>query len=219
MKIYTNVLIWAGGVLAPTVTEVTAAILTPHLKGHDAIAIKQKYSAAANILALGQISSAEYCEKAIGVSKSSLTPLELERKILEKLVLDPSATEILAKIPPQYKIWRIVDLPEDWYSELRTRSKIDASLPESQTILTQNLGLTAIVPYIFYALPLAIHQSMADCITVDADYHRAMESMRHGLASIIYVYPDQVKVQLALQGIYPTGSDVMHPATGGRVKI
>jgi hypothetical protein len=72
-------------------------------------------------------------------------------------------------------------------------------------------------PDIFYHLPQKAGRRMDDCIVIDANSARAVQSMKVGLASIIYVYPQRLKLELALQEIWRTDADVMHPTSSERV--
>jgi hypothetical protein len=60
---------------------------------------------------------------------------------------------------------------------------------------------------------------MQDCIIIDGDASRAVQSLKHGLASISYVYLQRLKLELALQEIWQTDADVMHPTSSERVKF
>jgi hypothetical protein len=106
-----------------------------------------------------------------------------------------------------------------WWQELAARWQIYPLFPETRTILISEMKLRRMVPDIFYHLPARAGRSADECLTVDALSARAVESMRHGLASIIYVYPERLKLELALQGILATEADVMHPASSQRVRI
>jgi hypothetical protein len=75
------------------------------------------------------------------------------------------------------------------------------------------------VPDVFYRLPQGAARPMQDCIIIDGNAGRAVHSIRHGLASIFYVYLQRLKLELALQEILPTNADVMHPTSSERVKL
>jgi len=107
----------------------------------------------------------------------------------------------------------------DWYAEVSKRLGLASLFPEGRIVLTSELKLPRMVPEVFYHLPACADRSMDECIAIDTLSGRAVESMRHGLASIIYVYPERLKLELALQGIYQTEADVMHPTSSERAKI
>jgi hypothetical protein len=47
----------------------------------------------------------------------------------------------------------------------------------------------------------------------------AVEAVRHQLASIVYVYPQRLVHELALQKILLLDADVMHPTSSDRIAI
>jgi hypothetical protein len=45
---------------------------------------------------------------------------------------------------------------------------------------------------------------MDDCLVIDPDSARSVEAMKHGLATIIYVYPERLKHEAGFAGIRQT---------------
>lgn len=139
--------------------------------------------------------------------------------MLASASLNQPAIDLIAKIPQEYERWLVVDYPADWYRELSGRWGLQDIFPLRQTIYISGLKLTRLVPEIFYRLPSCASRRMDECLVIDPISKRAVAAMRHGMASIIYVYPDRLKHELALQGILPTDMDVMHPTSSERVKM
>jgi len=219
MKIYNVIFCWLGGVLTDTVAELTVAQLVPQAGGHQALQTRQIIRRLAEELSLGRLALSGYCEQAIASCGARISPALLERGIVESASLCTPVAELIAEIPAVYERWLIVDYPPDWYEEITERLGTQSLFPEDRIVATSALNLSRMVPEIFYHLPGCAGRSMEECITIDALSARAVESMRHGLASIIYVYPERLKLELALQGIYATDADVMHPTSSERAKI
>lgn len=219
MKIYDAVFFWFGGVLTETVSELTAGELIPDAKGHQALKNRQRIRELAEELSLGRIAASKYCEQTIALCEASLGPSELNRGIIESASLRQPIVELIERMPASYERWLIIDCPVDWYQALSERWKIRSLFSEEWTVVTSELKLSRMVPEIFYHLPAIAGRSMDECITVDACSARAVQSMEHGLASIIYVYPERLRLELALQGMWQTEADVMHPTSSERVEI
>jgi FMN phosphatase YigB (HAD superfamily) len=219
MKRYSAIFFWLGGVLVETVAERTVAECMPGVKGLEAVSIRQQTRRLAEALAVGAMTSADYCEQVVALCRSSLTTTELKRRIIEATALHQTLAELIGKIPEPYECWLVADYPPDWYTELAAHGQIAALFPRQRIIVTSELGLLKITPDIFYRLPQAARKPMDDCIAVDALSARAVAAMKHGLATIFYVYPERLKLELALQGIWQTDADVMHPTSSERVKF
>ena len=219
MKIYDGVFFWLGGVLTPTLPELTLAELSPTLKGHPFVHTRQQLRALADQVALGQISASDYCEGAIEVCQASLTASALEQKLITAATLRQPLAKMIGEIPARYERWLVVDYPQAWFEAFADRTQIEGLFPGNRLIFTSQLEMQRMTPDIFYRLPQKAARPMDDCIIIDANAGRAVESLRHGLASIFYVYLDRLKMELALQEIWQTDADVMHPVASERVKF
>jgi hypothetical protein len=219
MKIYGAVFFWLGGVLIPTLPELTMSELTPTLKGHDFVHTRQQLQALAESLALGKIDTTAYCEHALAVCQAKSNAAALEQKLIASASLRPPLVKLIGEIPARYERWLVVDYPQAWVQALRDRAQIGALFPANRLINTDQLELLQMAPDIFYRLPQRAGRPMQDCIIIDADAGRAVQSLKHGLASIYYVYPERLMMELALQEIWQTDADVMHPTASERVKF
>jgi hypothetical protein len=219
MKIYDAVFFWFGGVLTGTVAELTVGELMPDAKGHEALKTRQRIGELAEELSLGRIAASDYSEQTIALCDASVEPSELYRRIIESASLRQPIAELIERMPASYERWLIVDFPADWYQAVSQRWSVHSLFSEERTLVTSELKLSRMVPEVFYHLPSIAGRSMDECIIVDACSARAVQSMEHGLASIIYVYPERLRLELALQGIWQTEADVMHPTSSERVEI
>jgi len=219
MNIYSDIFFWLGGVLTDTIPELTRAALFPEAGGHEAVKMQQQIRDLIEDLSLGKITSKEYCEQAIARCESSMTVSSLNRLIIDTASLQQSVADMVVEILEASERWLIVDFPVDWFSELANRLKIYSLFPENRAIFTAELKIKRMVPDIFYHLSPKAGRAMDDCIVIDPVSARAVEAMKHGLATIIYVYPERLKHELAMQGLWQTDAEVLHPTSSERVKI
>ncbi len=219
MKIYSAIFFWFGGVITGTVSERTRAVLSPGSGGQESVGLMKAIREPAEMLSLGKIKALDYCQQAIDICGSNITAAELARKITDTAAINQTVVDLIAKIPKIYARWLVVDYPPDWFEDLSKQWDIEAIFPRTQCIFTSDLKLPRMVPEFFYHLPSAAGLAMNDCMIIDPVTPRATAAMRHGLAAIIYVYPERLKHELALQGIWQTDEDVMHPTSSERVKM
>jgi hypothetical protein len=126
---------------------------------------------------------------------------------------------MIGEIPDRYERWLVVDYPQAWYEQLSDRAQIDTLFPGDRLIFVEQLELLSMTPDIFYRLPQKAKRPMQECIIIDGDAGRAVQSLKHGLAAIFYVYLERLKLELALQEIWQTDADVMHPTSSQRIKF
>jgi hypothetical protein len=219
VKKYRTILFWFGGVLTGTLGKMSEAVLFPQVSGRQAVDFLIELRTPAEQLILGNITPAEYCRKAAELCGSELSPEEIEKRIGAAARLQEKVFQIVADIPEEYERWLVVDFPMEWYSEWATRWKINSVFPENRVIITAGMKLPRLVPEVFYHLPASVGKTMDECLIIDPEPSRAVKAMRHKLASIIYVYPQRLVHELALQGIWQTDADVMHPTSSERVNI
>jgi hypothetical protein len=219
MKIYDAVFFWLGGVLLPMLPELTMNQLTPELRGHGFVHTRQQLRALAEEAALGKIKGIDYCAGALEVCQSEMDASALEDRLIAAASLRQPLAQMIGEIPSRYECWLVVDYPLEWYQALADREQLESLFPAGRQIFTSQLGLLSMVPDAFYRLPQAAKRPMQDCIIIDGNTGRAVQSVRNGLASIYYVYLQRLKLELALQEILPTSADVMHPTSSERVKL
>jgi hypothetical protein len=133
--------------------------------------------------------------------------------------LNPAVIQLIEEIPDSYQKWVIVDYPKTWIERAHHTGEITEQFPEDRRILASSLKAKHFGPEFFSAIASQAGLQLSDCLLVDADSARAVAAIRHGLASIIYVYPEHLKHELALQGIIQTDTEVLHPSSSERVEI
>jgi hypothetical protein len=219
MNCYSDIFFWLSGVLTESLPELNKAALFPEAGGHEAVRKQQLIRDLIEDLSLGKISSQEYCEQAIARCAAGMTSSNLEQLMLDLATLRQPVAEIVERIPEAHTRWLIVDFPVNWFKELADRLKIYSLFPENQIVFTAMFQMQRMVPDIFYFLPSKAGRAMKDCIVIDPISARAVEAMKHGLATIIYVYPERLKHEFAMQGIWQTDTEVIHPSSSERVNI
>jgi hypothetical protein len=219
MKSYQAILFWFGGVFTGSLAERTRAELAPGATGSAAVSVRKQLRSLSEQLALGRITPQDYCQRAVLTCHADLAATELARRITASAEINAPVTGMVGKIATSHECWLVVDYPASWYQVLAARRELHPLFAENRILYTTDLKLTRMTPDVFYILPQRIDQPMADCLVIDPVSSRAVEAMRHGLATILYVYPARLKHELALQGIWQTEDNVMHPAASERVNL
>ena len=219
MNYYSDIFFWLGGVLTESLPELNKAALFPEAGGHEAVRKQQLIRDLIEDLSLGKISPQEYSKQAIARCGAGMKSSNLEQLVLDLATLRQPVADIVERIPEAYERWLIIDYPVNWFKELADRLKLYSLFPENRTIFTAKFKIQRMVPEVFYFLPSNAGRAMKDCIVIDPISARAVEAMKHGLATIIYVYPERLKHEFAMQGIWQTDTEVIHPSSSERVSI
>jgi FMN phosphatase YigB (HAD superfamily) len=219
MPPYQALLFWMGGVLIDPLTELTLSALKPGLLGHERILYKHAIDPLALDLNLGRINTQEFSLEVFRACSPDFSAQELEARIPARTRLRNEVLEVIRKIPAGFEKWLISDFPQDWLGKLAELPIILEIFTRDRIIFTGELGLQRFEHEIFQALPEAVHHKIEDCLVVDAVSKRAVESIKHGLVSIIYVYPGRLAHELALHNIIEGRADVMHPSSSERVEL
>lgn len=215
---YTTIFYWLGGVLTEALDRLTGHVLSPELRGMEAVRLWQALRVHADALALGTIDSAAYCSKALEISDSSLTEKELEKYILDKLKPNPEVLSIIKTTVGKYDCRLIVDLPDTWLSRALPKNG-QFPFQDDHMVYLSSLKIAEFIPELFHALPASVNRKKEDCLMVDGNSARAVEAVQTGLSSIIYVTPSRLKHELALQGIFVAENEVLHPHSSERVEL
>jgi FMN phosphatase YigB (HAD superfamily) len=101
--------------------------------------------------------------------------------------LQPDIFEPIDRLPPRCNKWLIVDYPQDWFYPIADRLDIVSRFSEENIFFTASSGLTRLAPDIFYHIVQRSRLPMEACMVVDAVTPRAVQAIRHGLTSTIFV--------------------------------
>lgn len=214
-----TLLIWFGGVVTESISEVTIASLTSDQSVSEFVRQRSEIKQLAEELSLGLKSTHSYCESVVHLTNSSLDVSALEQLILSRASLNKSVMNLFNSVPDKFEKWLVADYPESWFQVLTSRMGLSEQFPTDRTIFTSQGGLKTMVPEVFDYITSASGHSLDECVLIDSVSSRAVQAVRYGLSAIIYVYPERLEHELALRGILETQEEVLHPQTSRRVDI
>jgi len=218
-KKYQSILFWFDGLFTTKIASLTLAELKPNLSTNETITHREKLQKVVDELTIGKIDPQEYCRQANQITGTEITYEQLVQAIINNAELNQQFFDIYKQILPENKPGVVVDIPRVWFDQLISKWKVSEYFHEDRLIFTENFNLENIYPDIFYFIPQAAGLKMEDCIMVDPQQMRAVAAHKLGLSSATYTYPRRMKIDLAIQGIWKTGDDVVHPKGGGRPNL
>lgn len=218
-KKYQSILFWFDGLFISNIASLSLAELKPNLSTNETITFRQKLQEVVDELTIGKIDPQEYCRRANEIAGTTVSSEQLTRAIINNAELNQPFFEIYTQIPQENNPGVVVDIPRVWFDQLIIKWKVAEHFHEDRKIFTETFNLKNIYPDIFYFIPQAAGLKMEDCIMVDPQQMRAVAAHKLGLSSATYTYPRRMKIDLAIQGIWKTGDDVVHPKGGGRPNL
>lgn len=206
-----TIFFWLGGVITQTIPEVVARGLYCHPIEKVNIQARLHLRELVEDLYLGRMTGLSFCERAIEASGISFAAEELEAMIKDTVPLRASVLEVIKELPDTYQLWLISDYPPDWYGAIAERFGLSAYFPEDRLIFTSGCGLPRIVPNIFYYLVRQADQPMEACLMIDGRSARAVEAVKHGLPSAIFVDARRLKLDFILRRMLPPPPGFTYP--------
>ncbi len=212
MARYKAILFWMGGVLTDNLIDLVLSAAKPTATGHELISCRQELERQTTELIHGTLTPQAYCNFVVRKYQIEISGYKLEEQLIERIHLRSEVVEIIHKIPEEYDRWIISDYPTKWYKVV-SDSLIAPTLFPTNRVIFSATNLSELCDY----LPDFVGQKISSCLMIDGDSSRAVECVKRGLASVIYVYPDQLKHKLALLKILHTDFEVLHPYSSERV--
>lgn len=206
-----TIFFWLGGVITETIPQAVARGLCRQPIEKVNIQARLHLRELVEDLYLGRMTGLSFCERAIEASGISFAAEELEAMIKDTAPLRASVLEVIKELPDTYQLWLISDYPPDWYGAIADRFGLAAHFAEDRSIFTSGCRLTQIVPDIFYYIVRQANQPMEACLMIDGISARAVEAVKHGLPSAIFVDARRLKVDFILRRMLPPPPGFTYP--------
>ncbi len=216
---YQAIFFWLGGVLMESILDATLAAISIDADKKVDLRTRIEVRGWVEELSLGQLPPSDYCQRIIDSGPNPLQKEDLESRLIERMRLEPGVVQVIQEIPETYQQWLLIDYPNSWLEQFRDAEQLEEHFPGDRRIHATSLKANEFGPEFYSAVPEQAGFQLSECLIVDADSTRAIGAIRHGLASIIYVYPEHLKHEFALQGIIQTDTEVLHPSSSERVDI
>lgn len=200
MSTVSTIFCWLGGVILPTIPDMAIRSLQDQkLDFWTRTTIRDL----AQDLILGKLDGLSYCKRVIEMTGAGITAEDLEEIILRSAPLHTPTLEVVAELPATCQIWLISDYPPNWFSQISARFSAYPFVQEHRLIFTADCQLPRLVPDVFYTLVQKAGQAMDACMMVDGDSARAVEAVKHGLSSEIFINAPRLRLELTLRKMLP----------------
>lgn len=138
-------------------------------------------------LATGKIDGLDFCQalnQAAGIKGS---PAALRDQILDCITPNPGVTEATRLLPKHIQRWLVVDLPVEWFEKIAGQLELLTCFVPERIIFLPASKLQRLIPDAFYHLAYRAQLPMQECLLIDASARRAVQALKHGLSTEIFV--------------------------------
>src|SRR3990172_1079327 len=199
METIKAIFFWLGGVIIQPIPELVVRELYDQPIENIVIQNRLYLGELIQELYIGQIDGRSYCRMAVHRCQSALEAEDLETKITHRAALQPLILETVDTLPSSYQRWLISDYPAEWFRPIAERLDLFSCFQEERIVFTSSCRLTRLVPDIFYHIVHQSNQSIKDCMIIDSVTPRAIQAVRHGLSSTIFVDAKRLKRDFSLR--------------------
>ena len=194
---------WQGGVVTEDLAKLLSYALDQPYAEADLFRSNPDLRTMKEELAIGAISFDEFCNSLSEISKTNLTPLEVQNLISKKATIDPDLIAVAKEFGDQYDLRIISDFPPELQKTVIENNDLKAIFPPDKSILCSDINLTQLTPDIFFHSTNISRHPMENCILVDSNSARAVAAVRSGLSSIIYLDVPRFRRELVLREMLP----------------
>jgi len=199
MQAIKAIFFWMGGVIIQPIPELVVKELYDQPIEYIAFQNRLYLRELAQELYIGQIDGRAYCLMTVQQCQSALEAEDLETRIIQRAALQPLILETVDSLPTAYPRWLISDYPPEWFRPIAERLDLFSRFQEERIVFTSTCGLPRLVPDIFYHVVHQSNQSVKDCVIIDSVTPRAIQAVRHGLSSTIFVDAKRLKRDFSLR--------------------
>jgi FMN phosphatase YigB (HAD superfamily) len=206
-----TVFAWMGGVLSETIPEAVARVVYSKPLEEIGFDARQQIKQWADELSLGRISGTRFAQHIIDLSQAKIEPERVQTAITGSLEFHDDAADVLKELASPVSVWIISDYPSDWHCQIYDRFHLSRYIPRDRVILTANCQLERMVPAVFFAILRASRSTIATSLMIDKKSSRAVEAVRHGLSSAVYVDAVRLRREFFLRRMLPAPAGFIHP--------
>ncbi len=138
-------------------------------------------------LATGNIDGLAFCQVLNQSAGIKGGPAALRDQILDCITPNPGVIEATRKLPEHIQRWLVVDLPVEWFEKIAGQLELLTSFVPERIIFLPTSKLQRLIPDAFYHLAYRAQLPMQECLLIDASARRAVQALKHGLSTEIFV--------------------------------
>ena len=178
---------WLSGVCTQPLLTLLAQALSQG-NGHpvNPLALPD-YDAQVEGLITGKIDGLAFCRELNESAEIKGDPAGLRDQILDGITPNPGVVEATRLLPEHIQRWLVVDLPIDWFEKIAGQLELLSCFVPERIIFLPTSKLQRLIPDAFYHLAYRAQLPMQECLLIDASARRAVQALKHGLSTEIFV--------------------------------
>jgi FMN phosphatase YigB (HAD superfamily) len=182
-----GIFFWLTGVYTqPFQTLIAQALIQTKRMAVNPLALPN-FAVQVEGLATGKIDGLAFCRELNGSAGIKGDPAALREQILDGITPNPGVVEATRLLPEHIQRWLVVDLPIDWFEKIAGQLELLTCFVPEQIIFLPTSKLQRLIPDAFYHLAYRAQLPMQECLLIDASARRAVQALKHGLSTEIFV--------------------------------
>ena len=199
MRIERELFFWMGGVFCLSIEQALYKALKAFAMPSPSATVQTQAKKNAEALALGKLSTPDFCGLMAEAAALEAKAAELESAIVACLTIDDEALRIVTALEKELRLRLIVDLPQNWAQSLRGYDKLAAHF--DHPIALDACGLDTMVPQVFELIQSSAGAPMQQCVVLDSDIKRCVASIRFRLPAAIILSNYHLTREFRLRGL------------------
>jgi hypothetical protein len=196
------VIVWLGGVLVPGQRELATGIIK------DLAGVKVNWPGIADInqqteeWQLGDTRDREYLSGVMSACGVQLPPEQFAAAAGQRLQVNQEAMDVLAELPARYQRYLLVDYPPEWLQPSACKALAEQFPAKNQLVIRKSQAAHLVPGVLQWAAEIA-NVPLLECLFIDGDHKRAVQSVRNGASVCTYVSPWRMRREFVLRRMLP----------------
>ena len=199
MRRINRLMFWFGGVLAPRVSNIIEDLLESRgssLSAPDRLSLRNLEK----VLALGQVSQAEFCQVVCDLSSSVLSTADISARLESGLPVSRDLPPLLDELAECCPLFILSDFPHDWLFSSFQEYDFSKHFPESSIRFTRDYRAES-YPSLLSTLVQSDILHPGTTLLVDSTPERVHLTVRSGIDVAIFVDARRLRRDLVLWDI------------------
>jgi len=185
MRIEQELFFWMGGIFCPTIEQALNMALKTFGVEDTSPAAQALAKENAVSLALGNMSTADFCAGMVNAVELKADPAELEAVIVKSLTIDSEMLSSIEELNEDLKLRLIVDLPARWVRDIGGYKSFAAHF--DQIITLEECGLDSMIPQVFDLIRDNADVPGQQIVVLDSDLKRCVAGISSRIPTAIII--------------------------------
>lgn len=194
-----SIFFWMGGVLTQSIEPLLRSAFTAYGQPEPNLFSISGFASTCEQFSLGQMKETVFCQSITELVHGNIPANTLQEAAISSFSPIPQVCSTIQQLPQNYARWLIVDYPHSWFEQIRGRLQIDSCFSSKHFLFLHDYQLPRLLPDIFDLLVTRSGNRRDQCLVVDANSHRTVAALDHGLPAAIFVDASRLEREFVMR--------------------